>query len=190
MPSTVGHALCGMSCLLAANSARPDRAIPLTGRNALLFAVLANLPDIDFLVGYALEGDLHAFHQGPTHSLLFAVAAGVLAGFAWRGRLGHFSAAAVFSATILSHHVLDMLGGPALGFNRSPGLALLWPFDTTVWSAPFTVFPGIAHGAFSDLISWHNAKAIMYEILVFVPIIALLYVRQAENRANRTRRWE
>lgn len=187
MPSTVGHALCGVSCLLAANTAKPA-SIPLFPRNALLFMVLANLPDIDFLIGYAVAGDPHAYHQGPTHSLLFALVAGVIAGFAWRGRLGRWPAAAVFSATILSHDVIDMLAGPAPGFNRSAGLALLWPFDSRTISAPVTIFPEILHMSFADLFGWHNAIAIAHEIVVFLSIIALLCIWRAVHRRSRTGR--
>ena len=174
MASSVGHALCGISCLLAVNAASPSRSIVVTGPSALLFIALANLPDVDFLVGYLVARDPHWIHQGPTHSLLFAVAVGLLAGFAWRKRPGPWLASAVFAATILSHDIIDIFTGPAPGFNRSPGLALWWPLETELISAPVTIFPGIRHLTLSDLVSWHNFMAIILETAIFMPIIALL----------------
>ena len=185
MASTVGHALCGISCLLGVSGANPGRPIPLTLRSAALFMLLANLPDIDFLVGYIVAQDPNAFHQGPTHSLLFAMVAGLLAGFAWRKQLGLRLASVAFTAAVLSHDVVDILTGPILGFVRSPGLALLWPFSTEKISAPFTLFPGILHLTFGELVSWHNMTAIAFELAVFIPIIVLLYKWKAKMYSNR-----
>ena len=147
--------------------------------------VLANLPDIDFLAGYLWASNPHAFHQRATHTLAFAVLAGLLAGIVWRRPFGLWPTSAVFIATILSHDVVDMFTGPAPGFNLSPGLALLWPLYTEAISAPLTIFPGILHSTLEDLISRHNVMAIMHEGVVFMPIIALLYVWRAKGLRNR-----
>ncbi|HEV8262294.1 MAG TPA: metal-dependent hydrolase [Burkholderiales bacterium] len=187
MASTVGHALCGVSCLLGVIAASPGRSIRCTYRSAGLFAVLANLPDIDFIAGYLLASNAHAFHQGATHTLIFAAAAGLLVGCLWGRPYGLWPASVVFIATILSHDVIDMLTGPAPGFNRSPGLALFWPFDTTVISAPVTIFPGINHLTIEEFVRWHNVVAVAHEIVVFMPVIALLYV-WGRNRGSRTTR--
>lgn len=187
MASTVGHALCGVSCLLAVIAASPGRPIPFTFRSVALFVVLANLPDIDFLAGYLWASDPHLFHQRATHTLAFAGLAGFLAGIVWRGPFGLWTAAGAFSFTILSHDLVDMLSGPAPGFNRSPGLALLWPFDEGMVSAPLTIFAGIRHSTIEELIGLHNVMAMAHECAVFLPIIALLYVWRAKNpriRAN------
>ncbi len=179
--------MCGITCLLGVIAASPGRSIRCNYRNAALFAVLANLPDIDFIAGYIFASDPHAFHQGVTHTLVFATAAGLLAGLVWGGPYGRWSASGVFIATILSHDVIDMLTGPARGFNRSPGLALFWPLDEAVISAPVTIFPGILHSTIEDLLSGPNFLAVLYEIAVFAPIVVLLYVRQAERRTTPTK---
>jgi len=49
-------------------------------------AILANLPDIDIIIGLIMEGNGYAFHRGPTHSLIFALAAGLIALNGWRWR--------------------------------------------------------------------------------------------------------
>jgi len=181
MSSTVGHALCGVTCLLGATAIIPRGSFHFNWRGVALFMTLANLPDIDFLVGYLVASDAHAFHQGPTHCLLFAVVMGLLLGFVFRRRLGLWPATIAFTLTIVSHDVVDVFSGPAPGFNRSPGIALLWPFDTEMVSAPFTIFPGILHENLEQLVSLHNAIAMIYEAAVFLPLIALLLLWLAKR---------
>lgn len=180
MASTVAHALCGISCQLGLAGANRRRSIPLTFRSAALFMLLANLPDIDFLAGYLVARDPNAFHQGPTHSLLFAMVAGLLAGCAWRQQLGFRLASVVSTITILSHDFIDILTGPSLGFVRSPGLALWWPLGTEKISAPVTLFPGILHLTAGELVSLHNVFAVGFEIAVFIPILVLIHLWQAK----------
>jgi membrane-bound metal-dependent hydrolase YbcI (DUF457 family) len=89
--------------------------------------VLSNLPDIDVVLGLLIEWNGSAFHRGPTHSLLFALAAGFLASrafksWAWLPRLGFLSCFAL----ILSHVAADaLLSASAVSF--------FWPLEAN-WS--------------------------------------------------------
>lgn len=178
MASTVGHALCGMICLLGTKPARLSSAVTLSWFSVVLFMVLANLPDVDFLLGYLLVADPRAYHQGPTHTLAFALGVGSLVGVVSHARLrmGRWPAAAACVLVICSHLVVDLFTGPFPGLNPTPGIALLWPFSAAPWPAPVTLFLGIRHDSVAALIGPHNARAIIREILILAPLTALLLV--------------
>jgi inner membrane protein len=173
MASTVAHALCGVTCVLAARAAYFDSWDQVRLRDMIAFALLASLPDVDFVVGYILRGDAHAFHQGVTHSLLFAAATGLVFALVCRRDRPLAPFAALAALTISSHGVVDLLTGPNPGFNPSPGLPLLWPFQSGLVSAPVTVFLGIEHQSIDRLLSAHNVQAVLRELVILLPIVAL-----------------
>ncbi|MDO8413851.1 MAG: metal-dependent hydrolase, partial [Gallionellaceae bacterium] len=143
----------------------------------MLFMGLANLPDIDFLIGYIVAADVHAFHQGPTHSVLFAVIAGCMAALIWRRNLSWGLSATVFTLTILSHDLVDIFTGPMLGLHPSYGVPLLWPFYIERVVAPVTLLPSIQHDTLARFLSWHNAAAMLYEVAVFGLMAGLVFWR-------------
>ena len=53
-------------------------------RTTALVAVLANLPDIDMVIGLILQGNGGAFHRGPTHSIVFVLLMSLLAANGWK----------------------------------------------------------------------------------------------------------
>ena len=185
MASTVGHGLCGIACLLGAMAMRPPGTVRLSWKSAGLFAVLANVPDADMLFGLIVASNAYAFHQGPSHSLLFAAGVGILGGIALRNDQGLWTATGACFAASVSHAVIDVLSGPMPGFNPSPGLALFWPFSSEMVSVPVTLFHGIHHGGVEQLASLHNAKAVLHEIAVFLPVIAVLLFWVAITRRIR-----
>jgi hypothetical protein len=100
-------------------------------KTALFVAILSNLPDLDIAAGLLIQGNGCAFHRGPSHSLAFALLAGVLAANAWRlwsgiPRMKWTSC----SLIILSHVIGDLL------FTKSP-VSFLWPLEVH-WSAGFS----------------------------------------------------
>ena len=120
MPTTLAHAVVG----LAANKAVPVRFFESTWAELATVAVLANLPDIDFLPGL-LMGDPGRFHHGPTHTILAAVAAGLLVGLLWwRLRGGFWRFAALGFLVYLSHLLADSI----VYDPGDTGLAMLRPF--------------------------------------------------------------
>lgn len=123
MPLPLGHLAIG----LATHELGTDQSA--FGRWKLLAAILAlsNLPDIDVVFGLLLQWNGCAFHRGPTHSVLFALAAGLAASrasqsWAWLPRLGFGSCFAL----ILSHVAADAL-------LSNSAVSLLWPLETN-WS--------------------------------------------------------
>jgi membrane-bound metal-dependent hydrolase YbcI (DUF457 family) len=116
----LGHTAIG---LVAFETARPTQR---SGSRLALFAyitILANLPDLDILVGLLFTGNGAAFHRGPTHSLLFALAMGYLASRLmrrWRG--GPQLNVAMCALLIFSHVAADLL-------LTSAPVSLLWPLE-------------------------------------------------------------
>ncbi len=121
MPLPIGHTAIGLAVFETKQSSTTTHH----SRLALFFwiTLLANLPDLDVLFGLIMQGNGAAFHRGPTHSLLFALAAGCLAsqmGRLWSciPKLGP----GLCSLLILSHVVADMW------LTTSP-VSLFWPLE-------------------------------------------------------------
>ncbi len=151
---------------------RPARS-PRPGSKAVLAAIVFALAaDLDFVPGL-LVGQPALYHQGISHSVAFALAAGLLGAVAVR--LRGWSAArrfALFTAAYGSHLVLDLLGTD----RRPPfGLPLLWPMSDDTFVAPFSLLPGVRHAAttaasttewIAGILSPHNLLAVVVELLV------------------------
>jgi hypothetical protein len=125
MPLPLAHAAVGLTIhdLYSKNNS-PLRC----WKTAVFVAILANLPDIDVVIGLLFQGNGNAFHRGPTHSLMFALFMGLLASNAWRlcsqiPRIGFKNC----SLLILSHVIADFF------FTTSP-VSLLWPLEVN-WTA-------------------------------------------------------
>ena len=126
--ATVGHVAVGLVAARAYNDGRQPRW-PV----AAAWSALAVLPDAD-VIGFPLGIHYETAwgHRGATHSLAFALAAGLVVGLAARWFKRPFARTAAFaSLTIGSHGLLDTFTDGGLG------CALLWPFDLTRYFAPW-----------------------------------------------------
>lgn len=100
--------------------------------------IIGNLPDCDFLIGFAL-GRPGLVHRGFSHTLLAAAAFGIAAGAftSWRWRERFTPAALAFGAAYASHILLDWMTAD----TRPPlGGQFLWPFSDAYTIAPVTIF--------------------------------------------------
>jgi len=120
MPLLLGHAAIGLTTqdLCSRNHSGLSR-----WRVAVFIAVLANLPDVDVLIGLLLRGNGHAFHRGPTHSLLFALFMGFVASRAWTlwSQIPKMS----FKSCVLiivSHVLADVV-------FTNPPVSFFWPLE-------------------------------------------------------------
>lgn len=159
MPSPVGHILGG---LIARDLSDADLSLAET-------AILAILPDLDFLPGM-LGREPNKYHGSISHGLAAAfvtgAAAGTLAGLR-HGKPWHTAA----GATLIygSHLLLD-----ALGKEQEDGMPLLWPFSRRRWSIPGSAFRTI-HRRPGDpflpsLIHRGNRKAVTRELKILLPV--------------------
>ncbi len=120
MPLPLGHAAIGLTAydLCSGNDCGFSR-----WKLAFFIVLLANLPDIDVLIGLLFQGNGNAFHRGPTHSVIFALAMGFLASNAWKfwsqiPKIGFRNCFWV----IISHVMADFFfGGSQVSF--------FWPFE-------------------------------------------------------------
>jgi len=126
MPLPLGHTAIGWAAyetMSAPSSHKAPHTIKLRISTFAYITLLANLPDLDILIGLLVNGNGASLHRGPTHSLLFALAAGCLASQGWRlwrwiPRFGY----GLCVSLVLSHVAADML------LTNSP-VSLFWTFE-------------------------------------------------------------
>jgi hypothetical protein len=161
VPSPIGHALGG---LIVGQALAPS---------ALLICAMAGvLPDIDFAWGG---------HNRETHSLGAAVIAGLVV-LAWK-RSPRLAIAVSLSWT--THILFDWLGSD----DTPPlGVMALWPINSNFYFADAFVFEAISRRYWLDNFYAHNGWAVIKEILILGPILAVLMsVRSRARRRSRRR---
>ncbi|MEK6684572.1 MAG: metal-dependent hydrolase [Nitrospirota bacterium] len=181
MASPVGHTLIGLSLFLW-RSAKPGPVAPIHRRlltpQAAVFVLLANLPDMDFLISWLMTGDPNRHHSGWTHSLAFAIIAAVVAASFWRIEPGYWKSVLIGLAAVGSHSVVDFFTGPVLGFSPSYGVPWLAPFTLERFRSPVSLFVGPRHQGLGQIFSLHNWAWAAAEAMVLTPVVWLLLVRQ------------
>jgi len=175
MPSPVGHALGGMAAgWVIAGVRRDGRAwlrTPWLGQ-ALLFATLGMLPDIDFLFGT---------HSTYTHSIGAAAILGAIAfAMAKLQARGHAAAAHPSSGAspashvalacalaYASHIVLD-----GLGDDTTPpiGIMAFWPLTSEFYQSDLRWFMAISRRYWLPGFWTHNLLAVLWEIVIMCPV--------------------
>jgi len=145
---------------------------------ALAFMALANLPDADFLVGFAL-GRPGAFHRGVSHTVLAMLVAGALGGalVAWRWRERWWPAALAIAAVYGSHLLVDALTidqrGPA-------GAQFFWPLSDAYYIFPGTIFGeilidgGSRTGFVASVLAWPTAVVLAHEVAFAIVAVGSL----------------
>ena len=152
-------------------------------RRALAFAVVANLPDADFLVGFAL-GRPGAFHRGISHTVLAAMVVGAVGGaiVAWRWRERWWPASVVLAAVYASHQLIDALTiderGPA-------GAQFFWPLSDADFIFPRTFFGeiiidgGSRAGFLASVLAWPTVLVLTRELAFAIGAIGTCNVLAA-----------
>ena len=109
-----------------------------TWPRALAFMALANLPDADFLVGFAL-GRPGTFHRGISHTVLAALVVGAALGAlaCRRSKDRWWQASLVFAAVYASHLLVDAF---TIDERAPAGAQFFWPLSKAYYIAPVTVF--------------------------------------------------
>ena len=181
MPSPVGHSLAGY--LIYHLTQGPARWHQWS--LVALYLVVANAPDLDFIPGL-LVGDAGRYHHGITRSMGFAA----FFGFFFSMFLYLYKRAAIrrnftiFFCLYLSHVVLDYF---SMDSSAPYGVPVYWPIDGQYYIASFTLFSDITRvsssGAtfFSSLFSMHNLWSVCVELVVFLPLVLLLFTWKKER---------
>jgi inner membrane protein len=158
--ASVGHIAVGMAAARVYHNGHMPRASSMA-----LWSALSLLPDID-VIGFAL-GVPYADpwgHRGATHSLTLSVAVGVAIGLAApRFKRPAVRTALVAIAVLVSHALLDTMTDGGLG------CALLWPFSSARYFAPWRPIPvaPIGFGFFTP----YGAIVALTELLLFSPAL-------------------
>ncbi|RMF56361.1 MAG: metal-dependent hydrolase [Calditrichaeota bacterium] len=174
MPLPFGHSLMGYTLYETLEQKR-ERTSWAT---VLLFAVVANLPDIDFLPGFLVGNPNLYHHHYLSHSLGAALVVGALLGgyYAWRkdkSFLGYFL---IFTTVYFSHVVLDYFTQDTSG---PFGVPMFWPFSKEFVISPVPIFlsvhkVGRSDVFFQNLFVVHNLLVAVWEVVVFLPVLAVV----------------
>ena len=125
MSSPVGHSIAGLIFYTIAKRFAPQTFTKWT--SSLLFIALALLPDSDII--FIKLGLLPlAAHRTFTHSVTFAILAGLCTAYLYKRFKPHASKIIwwLFPATIFSHCLMDM---SCLDYFPPYGIQLFWPFS-------------------------------------------------------------
>lgn len=164
MPSPIGHVLGGLLAGFACASPTPVDAATVRARLlavarsrlAVVPAVAACLPDVDFLWGR---------HSMETHSLGAAVGAGLVAWLVWRQRRLAVAVALAWA----SHVFFDWLGSDA---TPPLGVMAFWPLTSSFFFAEAYVFEAISRRYWLSGFWPHNLRAVAAELAWLGPLVA------------------
>lgn len=189
MATTVGHALCGIDCLLLLRAWKPGVFSKTNWIGVGGIAIIANFPDLDIAVS-ALISDNHLKYHGqythmPGYMLIFAALLALvvrhrsmekLSVAAFGNPLTYTNSFLLLALPLLSHAVMDFLTGPDRGFFTSYGTPILGPIVETRMQAPITLFLGPHHDSMERFIDWYNVWVVCSEVLIFGPLTWLLFI--------------
>ena len=183
MASPVAHSFAGFWTLLLFAKQLHLR-LTLQWRSWLaklgLLIVVANLPDFDFAISFAVLGNDKLHHEF-THSLTLAILVSLALSCIWRIGRSFWSTFAIYVTAYGSHLSIDLLTGKSVGWtNSGSGIPLFWPWDQK-FSSPLILIPGVRHGDLHALFSLKNASSAMYELLAFGGITAVVLLIRARR---------
>jgi inner membrane protein len=164
--ASVGHVFVGVAAArLRRKQARARDAASAVGA-AVFWSALSLLPDADvigFSFGVRYADDWG--HRGATHSFVFAgaVALAVWGVAKWARLAGAGWTALTALAVVASHPLLDTLTDGGLG------CALLWPFSTARFFAPWTPLPVAPIGR--AFLTAAGARVAAVETIALLPLL-------------------
>ncbi len=177
MPSPVAHSFVGVGGLVVLTQGTALKSFSSflweKRREIIFFIGVANLPDLDMVIGFFLYGDVHTFHSLFSHSLLLAIPIALATSFLypvgkrWRTFL-------TFFILILLHDLMDFSASPNLKEPGS-GVELFFPFYNERMASPFPIFWGFRHQTIEQFFSFHNLCVMGIEFFVFGWVTWTLY---------------
>jgi hypothetical protein len=163
MPSPLGH---GLGALAAGwvVAGRPVERRALLKQVAILTAV-GIAPDLDLLIGR---------HSMETHSVGAAVIVATIAAWQrWPVASSRTMIWIAVAAAWLSHPLLDALGSDT---SVPIGVMAFWPFSREHFQSSLEVFGAISRRYWRDDFWSLNLSAVTTELLILVPVVALIAV--------------
>jgi hypothetical protein len=177
MPSPVAHSFVGVGGLVVLTQGTALKSFSSflweRRKEILFFIVVANLPDLDLVIGFLFEGNVHTFHGLFSHSLFLAIPMAWAASFLypverrWRTFL-------TFFILIILHDLMDFSASPNLKEPGS-GVELFFPFYNERMASSFPLFLGFRHQNLEQIFSSHNVCVMGMEFFVFGWVTWTLY---------------
>ena len=172
MPSFIAHSVAGIAIYQIAKrdwTAKKNLSAPSWITLPILAVIFANLPDLDF-IPQLLTGI--RYHHGATHSLLVWLGIGIGTWTILRSlpRIERVVMTSIVTFAYGSHLLLDYLSA------GGSGIQLLWPFSTTYWKSPYSVFPAVDYS--KGLISLDHLTFIISELIFAIIVMGLIYAGQ------------
>lgn len=174
MPSPVAHSVLGLAVGVAASGGTLDGLRRLGWwrllGGAALFGFLGNAPDIDFVPGLLLAGDLNAYHHVYTHSVGWCVllATGVWCVARAFDRRAGWRLFLVFLAAPLLHLLADWVT-----VDRTPprGILIAWPFSSAYSHGPIDLFSPMEKDTVWAIFSPNNLGPALRELMLTLPVL-------------------
>lgn len=169
MSSPVGHSLAGfLGFILIRNSCR--FSVFYSSHFLIILAIIvANLPDIDFVLGYLFFGDINAIHRQFTHSFFFGYLACLMIFISLRVlQKVPFSFLVWLWAVYFSHIFLDML---AYDSYPPAGVQCFFPFSFDYFAFPISILGGLSMTG--GIIQLNNFLTVLQEIFV-IPLLFIV----------------
>jgi len=172
--SPVGHS---SVALLGWQKSTPNKNL----KTLLLFLLISNLPDIDFLFSLFIGKKTAAIHQYYTHNIFFVCITALLF-FPFlkqkKERIGFFLVA--FSHLLLDLLVIDMV--PPIGFR------IFYPLSNQVFN--FGIFPNMERDNLAAIFVLQNLWVLALEAAVFLVPVLLYYRKEFESYIKQKKFWE
>ena len=160
MPLPIAHGLLGAAVVAAIY---PTPAAERGWTPLLWGAVLANCPDLDFLLLWGLQW--RGVHRGFTHSIAFSVVAGCA--IWWRLGRARGRAALAYGSALLSHTLVDYATS-----ERGGGVILLWPVSWERYKLGALSFSEYPHGfSAAEVLVWGLIEAGLF-LTVLLAVLA------------------
>lgn len=170
MASPLGHSMMGVAIFMA--TVKPAEWMKRWGW-LLLLVFFSAAADLDYIPALFGRFDLaEQFHRRFTHTLLFSIssvtiylliAAAIERKFLWKDGL-------ILMIAMVIHLVIDI----AAQDEKEPrGIAPFEPFSKVRFYSPYVIFPNINKGSFKAILSMHNVRVAIFEILFFGILIII-----------------
>jgi len=175
MPLPIGHSAIGFA---AHSILSKDKIDGSKWKVALFVVILANLPDIDVLIGLLFQNNGSAFHRGPTHSMVFALLAGLMASKAsqWFKSVPNLPFMTCF-LIIFSHVVADY-------FLTSSPVSFFWPLEVH-WSKGSAGWNQVLYSVFFEAVQDAAIVFVCTGVIMSQTIIRRLLERKTRRISNR-----
>jgi hypothetical protein len=166
MPLPVAHGLIGATIVAAS---REDISLSKDWQAMMLGASLAVIPDFDLILSWVLGYSIK-YHGGFTHSILFSLAAGLLA--CWLMRERNLRAFLIYSSASVSHSLLDVMTKKDFG-----GAELLWPLSSHKFKLGlmdyFEFYPSPTTDPIGPILD-RALEICNYEVMLFMPLLIVV----------------